>query len=499
MAILRASEKSVTHKLTTCENRFYLLIKTMVKSPALVLSIATCFLTSAFFLSSCKKLNQATELGDKLLPAVDNVHTFEVALDAVTVNRLFDDTTKVQYGDFLALGDIDDPEFGHTHANIDFSVSPSAFGSYPFVARDSLNIDSVVLSLSYVAAFGDTVNNGVQTVHVFEIAQNSGFNDTTLYRYTDPSSDFPTVGPELGSATFTIKNLKDTVSVIRGSDTALMSHVVRIRLDDLFGQRLAQYDTSIAYKSDSLFRTLFAGFAIKADAGGNALSYLNLADIANSRMTVYYRYGKNDTSSFDFIHAANGQSNFIDRQNGGNYLTYLNNGAGDKVYLQSAPGSFVNVRIPALDTFSNKVIHRAEIVAVKIPSAGDDVFSVPAQLMLDRKNRVAPDTVFMLSNDLVATTTGTVGFSTFGGSLLKDNTFRFNISRYVQSIITRHEPNDTLRIYAPLRTTVFNSNLNSSLSIKVLDAIAKGRVVLGGGSFADPSMKLRLRIIYSNL
>ncbi len=153
-----------------------------MKSRILVLSIGSVFFTSLIFLS-CKKINEATELGDDLLPAVDNVHTFEVALKAVTSNILIDDSTKVFYSDRVALGDISDPEFGRTHANIDFNITPSSFGSYPFLKKDSLAIDSVVLSLSYQGAYGDTVTNGIQTVRVFEIDQNSGFNDTTLYKF----------------------------------------------------------------------------------------------------------------------------------------------------------------------------------------------------------------------------------------------------------------------------------------------------------------------------
>ena len=469
-----------------------------MKSPISVLLIALVLISSPLIFQSCRKINQATELGNKLVPAADNVHTFEVSLASLTNNTLFDDTTRVLYNDPVGLGDIDDPEFGHTHSGVDFNVTPSAFGTYPFTNTDSLAIDSVVLSLSYVAAFGDTVNSGIQTFHVFEIAPNSGFNDTTLYKYADPASDFPTTGLELGSATFAVKDLDDTITLVRGSDTTLVSHVLRIRLDNSFGDRLAHYDTTNGYKSDSLFRSLFAGFAIKADASGNALSYFNLSDLNNTKLTVYFRYGKNDTSSFDYYHSINGQSNFVDRQPGGNYLTYLGNGAGDQIYLQSSPGSYATVKIPSLDTFSNKVIHRAEIVATKIPSVGDGVYSAPVQLMLDRKNKTG-DTVFLLENDLVATSSGTVAFSAFGGSLQSDNTFRFNISRYIQSIITKHEPNDTLRIYAPLRTTVYNSNLRQFMSIRVMDAIAKGRIVLGGGSYADSTSRLRLRIIYSNL
>ena len=278
--------------------------------------------------------------------------------------------------------------------------------------------------------------------------------------------------------------------------------MVRIRLDNSLGARFAQYDTTNGYKSDSLFRTLFPGFAVKADATGNAFSYFSLSDLSKTKLTVYFRAtinGKRDTTSFDFYHSRNGQSNFIDRQNGGSYLAYLNSGAGDKVYLQSAPGSYVSVKIPALDTFGNKVIHRAEIVATKIPSPFDDIFSPPSRLILDRTNKGTPDTAFILQNDLVADATGALSFASFGGTLLSDNTFRFNISRYVQSIVTKHEPNDTLRIYAPLRTRLYNSSLKITFGVPGIAAIAKGRVVLGGGTFADSTTRLRLRIIYSNL
>ena len=73
--------------------------------------------------------------------------------------------------------------------------------------------------------------------------------------------------------------------------------------------------------------------------------------------------------------------------------------------------------------------------------------------MLDRTNSNTPDTVFMLEKDLVADGSAeTWDFQSFGGVLRPDNTVRFNVSRYIQSVVTRHVANDTLRLYAPLRT-----------------------------------------------
>jgi hypothetical protein len=463
------------------------------------------------FLSSCKKINEATELGGDLIPPVDNVNTFETSFPVETDNLLFNDTTKIQANDIVALGHIsNDPEFGETHANAYFTISPSSEGVFPFVERDSLLIDSAVLSLRFTGSFGDT--NSLQTVRVFEIDQNSGFVDSVVYKYNN-GNEFATTGPELGSKTFSLRSLRNSMTLINGSDTQRVANVLRIRLDTLLGRRFSNYDTTNGpnggFKNDSLFNTLFKGLAVKADASGNGLGYFDVFDQTNSKLTVYFRTtinGVKDTSSTDFVHFARtnahpgGVANPVKRTPGGGWAAYVNNGPDpdDKIYLQSAPGSYANIRIPALDTFSNNVIHLAELIIYKLPSAADDVFALPSQLMLDKINN-ARDTVFNLENDLPIVTGSPIPFSSFGGQLKSDNTYRFKISRHVQAIVTRKEPNTILRLSAPLNADLYVKNLGQKVTFQVLDRIADGRVVLGGGNFADPSLHMRLRIIYSKL
>ena len=481
-----------------------------MKKYSLALVYPAVFVLIAIGFGSCKKINEPTELGGNLIPGVDNVHTFEVSLNSFTNNLQFNDSTKLTFSDLVAVGDLNDPEFGQTHGNANFNISPSTVGTYPFGDKSTLTIDSVVLSLSYQGGYGDTTN-GVQTLRVYEIAPNSGFrSDSIYYKYSDPSSDFATTGAQLGSATVNISHLKDSMTVIsNGHDTAKVANVVRIKIDNSLGYRFAQYDTADVanggFHSDTNFIRLFKGLAVKEDAGGNVLSYFNLTDVAKTNLTVYYRNvanGAADTSSFSFIHAVNGQSNYIKMTPGGGWQAALNNGtdADDKIYLQSAPsGSYASILIPSLDTFKNKVIHRAEIIAPRITSPLEDIFYPPTRLLLDRTNKGATDTAFILQNDLVADASGSINFYSFGGTLLSDNTYKFNISRYVQSIVTTHQPNDTLRLYAPLRSTLWNENLKSYISVPVSSKIANGRVELAGGSFADPNSRLRLRIVYSDL
>jgi hypothetical protein len=181
-------------------------------SPKVFLSLSFFLILLAF--TSCKKINEATELGADLIPAVDNINTFDLSLNTITDNKLFNDTAELGLLDPISIGNLSDPEFGSTVASGYFSISRSAYGFYPFIATrpDSVTIDSVVLSLGYVGYYGDT--NSTQTVRVFEIDPSSDFNDTTLYKYSSSPSLFKTSGTQLGSKTFRISDLKNPVTII---------------------------------------------------------------------------------------------------------------------------------------------------------------------------------------------------------------------------------------------------------------------------------------------
>ncbi len=236
---------------------------------AIVLAVAILF-------SACRKINESTELGSGLIPPIDNINTFETYLDIESDNLLYNDTNKVYFADIHALGYISgDTEFGTTKGESYFNISYSNYLINPFYNKDSVvAIDSVVLSLGYDSYYGDT--NSVQTVRVYEIAQTSGFNDTTLYKYNQ--ADFLTTGSELGSKSFQVKNLDDTILHIRKRDTTKLVNVLRIPLVNTLGTRFRNYDTTYTanggFRSDSILKTLFRGLAIKADNSGNALTYI---------------------------------------------------------------------------------------------------------------------------------------------------------------------------------------------------------------------------------
>ena len=168
---------------------------------------------STFILTGCQKINDATTIGSGVIPAVDNISTFETNLYTETDNFLLSDSTRVLTTDVMALGHIQsDAMFGQVHADGYFSILPTNAMIYPFYKKDSIvAIDSVILSMAYEGLYGDT--NTTSTLRVFEISQRAGYVDTTLYRYDHPS--FATTNQELGSKSFLLKRLKDTLTIIR--------------------------------------------------------------------------------------------------------------------------------------------------------------------------------------------------------------------------------------------------------------------------------------------
>ncbi len=480
---------------------------------------------------SCNKINLPTELGQELIPTVDNIHTFDTTLEVETYNNIFDqsiDTFKMDLSYPHMLGVINnDPIFGKTDAQLFFQVSP---GTYPFKNRpDSLYLDSVVLILDHGFTYGDTL--AAQTIQVSEIDPSNVFRYDTTYRLTQ----FFSTSSVLGSKTIVPSSFNDSIRVISYPDTTLVANQLRIKLNNSFGQRLLSYDSTgsnNAYQSDSIFRTKFKGFAVKSIAGGNALMAMYLTS-ANTRLAVYYRYNdpttpsKIDTSVayFSFYNyssgaVANANANYIKRDYNG---SQIGSGFGDAikdpiVYIQNTPGTYANVKIPGLVGFPNSVIHLAELQMESIYNSTDTLFYASPNVFLDVYDSTSSS--FKLIPHIFGY--GGIGILTnydgFYSNRSASNPFyykmdplgnkvkqiRFNLTRYAQKLVSNNEKSYPMRLYAPsavnlplgdpipVVTTTFAIPQSSFLGVTGI-----GRIRLGGGN--HPTQKMKLRVVYSKL
>jgi hypothetical protein len=481
----------------------------------------------AIVFSSCRKINEATELGGGIIPLIDGVNTFDTIITVQAYNDTFGLANDSQYlskGEEFFLGRINnDPLFGKTDARIFMELKPPVFPYYFANRPDSLTIDSVVLVLDYVETYGDTMIP--QTINVYEMDQSNNFRSDTAYLVRQNPFTYSTL---LGSRTFAPNILNDSIKVYK--DTT--KNQMRIRLDNSFGTRLLNYDStgaSGAYKTDSVFRTKFKGFAIQSMGPGNAIMGFNLAG-ANTFLAIYYKYEKRvlpnvpqpDTTVAYFLFSSNtAAANYVGRDYSGTpLLASIQNPPttpDDLIYIQGSPGTFATIKIPALAGLSNRLVHRAELIVEQLYDVTDSMFPPPDLLYLDAhdptitrnyKYRTIP-------YDLGLTSSGALNLGALGifphigpdGSGHNVRTWKFNISRYVQHVLTNTVPLYDLRLSAPFTLNEQfgvppGPDVTVGISVDGVSfnpTIAKGRVRLIGDNGTNQSRRIRLRLIYSKI
>ena len=468
-------------------------------------------LTGILIFGSCNKID-TTDLGSELIPGSDNVATLDTTLHVISDNLLTPatDTVKMLYTELHTAGVIEnDAEFGTTETHFYTSFVTSQSHTYPFVNKDTVKIDSVILSLGFNQLYGDS--NSIENFEVREIFTGFPFKDTG-YQIDNP--DIP-VRPELlGSKNVQFWTLNDSTFYRNAKDTVHAGGELRINLDTAWARRFVSYDTTNAFYSDSSFMTVFRGIEVRVNEGASiskkALAYFDINDNSRTRITFYCRVqnnGKTDTIAPYFMYKRGApEANIVRRTPANGYLANVTNGLPDdeKIYLQTTPGSYVKVNIPALDGLDNRVIHRAELICERIPSLEDEFYPAPPYMFIDAFSQTG-DTIFAIRNDFIFTNSGRgYDLASLGGQLENNNKYVFNLTRYVQSIVTKKQTNYTLRISAPFtniprQLTVDDKPGALRYPMVLNTTLAGGRVVLYGGNYPDLTKRMRLRIIYSKI
>lgn len=472
------------------------------------------------FLYSCTKIT-TTDIGTGLIPPIDGVITKDTILEVITASYRDSNETRVYKTDDHVIGTIsNDPLFGKTHASAFFELKPQFYKFFFPGTAANLVADSAVLVLSYRGVFGDSTVP--QTWRVFEINQSDTLKYDSAYASETATINYSN---QIGQKTIDIRRLSDSVNY--GFENA--KNQIRIRLSDAFAQRMIkQYDSSAnnAYASDLDFTKKFAGFAVVPDQGaGNALVRVNLLD-TNTKLSLYYTF-KNDAATkrdtsvsyFKFRIGAeqtSGAANIIKRDRTGAAVAgALNNPAvNNLVYIQTAPGTYATVRIPGLTGFPNSLIHRAELITEQVPES-DPVITVmtPPRYVLLSAFDPSTRQHINVPNDYELDGSGAPNYEYFGGLVSYKNVgtqrvaaYNFNISRYVQGIVSRGDKNLVLRLSAPANDSIkFTGPYPNTLSTTYYIApgsanhTADGRVRLGGGAPLNNPYRMRLRIIYSRL
>ena len=481
---------------------------------------------------NCTKID-TTQLGGDILPAVDNVYTFaDTLLIDASREPLDDDTLRIHRSEPHILGNINnDPIFGKTKADIFVQLKPPFFPFYFGNPGDTINpnmnqkthFDSAFICLSYSAFYGDTTKP--QHFKVFQLDERTTNFSDTLANLISFQPDRPLTNL-IGEATIYQPDLKNYV-FLKTSKKDSVTHQIRIKLSASFLAQIQVNDTlsnsSYNYfRNDSIFKMAYKGFAIVSDGANsaNGLFYINLADSA-TRLEVHYvaaNANKLDTAftSFGLYNlatstvTASASANYVLRDT--STSEFPNSPDPTALYIQSAPsGSAIRLKVPGLSGMTNRIIHRAEIIVEQIAgSAGNDIFSAPQYLYLDLvdsgNTRKYKPIYYDLNNTQSYDPDNFISFfpaqgidqNYFGGfkRVIEDGLgirsyYNFNVTRYVQSMVTRGGTNYDFRLFAPYNIHYYGMKLTYK------NNLAYGRVKIGNGKNAK--YRLRMRIIYSKI
>jgi len=476
------------------------------------------FLTLIF--SACTRIS-TSELGLGLLPAMDAVNTKDTILSVETQSADYADSMRIFGTDEHILGNItNDPIFGSTTASMFFQLKPEIFPFYLQGDKDSIMVDSAVLILSYRGFYGDS--SKPITLNVSKIDDMTPLVIGKLYASNYPSAYNIKPGTALANPyTLDFKKVRDSVI----SRFELANNQIRIKLlPSAALQFIKLFDTTNAYKNDSTLREYFKGFAITTSGNSNVLIRLGMTD-TNTKLGLYFRSSavgatQRDTSVRYFKYSVynTGDANFITRnRSASESFKYINGSVNDSlVYVQTSPGTMVKLKVPGLKSFKNKIIHRAELIAEQVPDDANlktiDQQMLPPQYLFLGVYDTAAKKIRNVPNDYVGTTSPEY-LSRFGGRLVyksimgydKVASYNFNISRYVQGVISRTDSMFDFRILAPVNDSImfvppYPNNKAAGvdyLSSSLGNQPAIGRVRLGGGKHSR--FRMRLHIYYSDL
>jgi hypothetical protein len=395
-------------------------------------SLFIFFLLSAF---ACKKENN---LGLPLSPDP----AFEVfgkkTLRATAITTKFDSILTDEAANQL-VGCIHDPIIGISYASFanQFYLDNSAVDFGP-----NCTFDSLVVSYAYATLpsyYGPkTKLDGIVKLKVYELLLPISF-DKIYYSNYNISAHYNANSPVGELVTFP---QPDKIPVTEESNPTPQ---IRIKLSDALGQRIlnASASGSNQLTDNTAFQNLFKGFYVTAEnpglnPGQGSILYLDLLK-PSSKLTLFYKDANGIAKNFSFgIKNATARFNlFKHNYSGYDSFNQLNGLSTDtsRLYVQVMAGLKPKIQLPFLNNFldsGNIAINKCEIEFTVEPNLS--TLNYPAFDRLFLTGVDSSGNAFILDDQIDGLN--------FGGEFNPGSgTYKFNISRYAQQVVSGKRKN----------------------------------------------------------
>lgn len=449
---------------------------------------ATC--TSIMF-TSC---DEASVVGLDVQPETDLLNVFYKDTATIHTRTVKEDSLKTNPNTIGVLGKYLDPVFGELNAslyrqlklNVTIKITDSInnisqFGKNPIC-------DSVILVLHYdTTTFYGKTTFSPQKVSVYEVSEN--LSTSATYYSNQNLSKYATDLTAADGYTFTPKPKEKLL--IDGKQVAPQ---LRIPLDISFGQTILNRPTidKTTLSSNTNFQNFFKGVYITTEASNVTSGEGNILNLQmqNSAVTIYYHYtGRNKNNTSDSTYRVNYSFTFKDVAGFNHFAhdytkaipdiqTQLANPSqkqNDVVYTQGMAGLKTKIQFPYIMNWVDSGaigINKAELI-IKLDSDSANAigdFAPPEKFFL-----------WSIQDDGTSFPLPDYNAVYFGGTYDAANKeFKFNITRYIQQILSKQRNNNGLYLvsYYPLTTA--------------------NRAVISGGS-ATSTKPMKLNITYTKI
>ncbi|MFM6982924.1 MAG: DUF4270 family protein [Chitinophagaceae bacterium] len=437
------------------------------------LRIVFILLLSFVFVSSCRKQDDNVFLENETTTGFDGYSSTDTLM--VQTSTVREDSLKTDSLSHNLIGVINDPVFGKYQASTYFQLKLPQVGNV--ISTNTL--DSAVLFLQFTSStayYGDL--NSEISFNVYELTESMGSS------VTHSNQSYAYDNTPIG--TFTGKyHVSDSLAYTSLGTTYKGAPGISIKLSSAFAQKMFNA-TSNDLSSQANFLNFLKGLVLvpanTPPSGSGAIAAINLKG-AFTRLRVYYNGNmQSDFKVFDDCerfssYSINNQGSEITGQKSFNGTANF-----DTTYVMAMSGAKTYIKLPELFNIvpnNGKLISvgKAEIVFRPLAGTYNAPFTLPKRMLLFVKDKETGLNAGMI--DMLEPFYG----GTYNAS---KNEYRFNITRYIQSLYTDYQLKGT------------NNNLGLFLAIPSDSPVSPSRIMIDA-SKGNAGSGIEFKLIYTEL
>lgn len=437
------------------------------------LRIVFILLLSFVFVSSCRKQDDNVFLENETTSGFDGYSSTDTLM--VHTSTVREDSLKTDSLSHNLIGVINDPVFGKYQASSYFQLKLPQVGNV--ISTNTL--DSVVLFLQFTsttAYYGDL--NSEISFNVYELSESMG--SAVTHSNQSYTYDNTPIG------TFTGRfNVTDSLAYTSLGTSYKGAPGISIKLSTAFAQKMFNA-TANDLSSQSNFLSFLKGLVLvptnTPPSGTGAIAAINLKG-TYSMLRIYYN--GNMQSDFKVFDDCERFSNYTISNQGSEMLSQkVLKGTSDfdTTFVMAMSGAKTYIQLPELFNIvpnNGKLISvgKAEIVIRPLAGTYNAPFTLPKRMLLFVKDKETGLNAGMI--DMLEPFYG----GTYNAS---KNEYRFNVTRYVQSLYTDYQLKGT------------NNNLGMYLAIPSDSPVAPSRIMIDA-SKGNVGSGIEFKLIYTEL